>query len=241
MDMKSAIARLLDRLQTFRCASCGGEIKLLHTFDPTQGFYFVSRRTNKAYYQSLLLFILNPEESSLMKFKNDERLENIFQLNADGTFKHFYILCKDCYTGQKPGELEFFEDLGKIFSGRIHEEFEQLDFVEEEHEEEDEEEEDYEEEDDEDEDDDYDYDEDDDAYEEEDYDEEDEEDSQKESRLTSCKNCGHMISKRATKCPKCGEAVVRFVTCEDCGAKVPADADECPECGGPLDIILYFK
>jgi len=37
MDIKNAIANILDRLQTFTCASCGGEIKLIHTLDPTKG------------------------------------------------------------------------------------------------------------------------------------------------------------------------------------------------------------
>jgi len=98
MDIKNAIANILDRLQTFTCASCGGEIKLIHTLDPTKGFYLISRRTKKAYFVSLLFFLLNPEESTLNEFKEDEGLDNIFELNPDGTFKHFYLLCQDCYN-----------------------------------------------------------------------------------------------------------------------------------------------
>ena len=88
-----------DSLQTVKCSSCGREMKIFN-FKPTGGFYVISKRTKKVYYQSMLLSLISPDNTSLAQLKRDEGVETVgelFKLDDDGSFKYFYILCPDCY------------------------------------------------------------------------------------------------------------------------------------------------
>jgi len=104
MGFWNMVFKVLDRLQTFYCANCGAEIKMVtHSINPMKGFYVVSKKSGRAYYQSLLAGILiNPDNwIALDQLQKDDRIENILALDSDGTFKHFYLLCENCYLPKR--------------------------------------------------------------------------------------------------------------------------------------------
>ena len=53
--------------------------------------------------------------------------------------------------------------------------------------------------------------------------------------LTSCPNCGKMISKKAARCIQCGYEMIPEKKCPDCGGRVPLTDTICPTCGCPIE------
>lgn len=57
-------------------------------------------------------------------------------------------------------------------------------------------------------------------------------------KLTSCPDCGHIVSRRAITCPKCdaqlGQPTPSALGCPDCGEQVSDDVKICPNCGAPI-------
>lgn len=64
--------------------------------------------------------------------------------------------------------------------------------------------------------------------------------------MTTCKECGHSLSKEAKYCPECGSEIGPIkASCSECGKKVDKDAKHCPHCGATFEdtwagIRLYL-
>lgn len=61
--------------------------------------------------------------------------------------------------------------------------------------------------------------------------------------MTTCPNCGELISDKAKKCVHCGTVLVpeEKKCCPDCGAELEEGMDTCPKCGCPIENIIEIE